>query len=67
MEKYLVQVIFKIILDLFIVLIAIKLVVVTLVESIFGLFALQKENLEKLSPSLIGKNIMDPVLNSKMM
>jgi hypothetical protein len=65
--KYLSLIIFKIILVLFIIFTAIKLVVVILVESISGLSAHQEENLEKLSQSPIGKHITDPVLNSKMM
>jgi small basic protein len=67
MEKYLVQVIFKIILALYIIFIAIKLIVTILVESISGVSAHQEENLEKLNRSLIGKHITDPVQNSKRM
>jgi hypothetical protein len=66
MGKYLSLIIFKIILVLFIIYTAIKLVVVILVESIFGVSAHQEENLEKLSQSPIGKHITAPVLNSKM-
>jgi len=47
MGKYLSLIIFKIILVLFIIYTAIKLVVVILVESISGLSAHQEENLEK--------------------
>jgi dolichyl-phosphate-mannose--protein O-mannosyl transferase len=65
MGKYLSLIIFKIILVLFIIYTAIKLVVVILVESISGLSAHQEENLEKLSQSPIGKDITAPVLNSK--
>jgi hypothetical protein len=67
MGKYLSLLIFKIILVLFIIYTAIKLVVVILVESISGLSAHQEENLEKLRQSPIGKHITAPVLNSKMM
>ncbi len=67
MEKYLVQVIFKIILALYIIYIAIKLVAVILVENISGVSAHQRENLEKLNQSLIGKSITDHVQNSKKM
>jgi hypothetical protein len=65
MGKYLIQLIFKIILALYIIYIAVQLVVVILVESISGVSANQQENLEKLSQSLTGKNIMDPVQNLK--
>jgi dolichyl-phosphate-mannose--protein O-mannosyl transferase len=65
MGKFLSLLIFKIILVLYIIFIAIKLVVVILVESISGLSAHQEENLEKLSQSPIGKDITAPVLNSK--
>jgi dolichyl-phosphate-mannose--protein O-mannosyl transferase len=64
MGKFLSLLIFKIILVLFIIFTAIKLVVVILVESISGLSAHQEENLEKLSQSPIGKDITAPVLNS---
>ena len=67
MAKYLIQVIFKIILGLFILYTAFRLIVSILVESISGVTAHQEENLEKLSQSLIGKSITDPVLNSKSM
>ena len=67
MERCLVQVIFKIILVLYIIFIAFQLIVTTLVENISGASAHQKENLEKLNRSLIGKNITDPVQNSKRM
>lgn len=65
MGKYLSQIIFKIILVLFIIFTAGKLVVHILGENISGVFVRQKENLEKLNQNLIGKSIMDPVLNSK--
>jgi hypothetical protein len=64
MGKFLSLLIFKIILVLYIIFIAVKLVVVILVESISGLSAHQEENLEKLSQSPIGKHITAPVLNS---
>jgi hypothetical protein len=67
MGKFLSLLIFKIILVLFIIFTAIKLVVVILVESISGLSAHQEENLEKLSQSPIGKHITVPVLSSSSM
>ena len=67
MAKYLSQIIFKIILVLYILYIAVQLVVTILVESISGHTAHQEENLEKLNQSLIGKSITDPALNSKRM
>jgi len=67
MGKYLSQIIFKIILVLYILYIAVKLIVTILVESISGLTAHQEENLEKLSQSPIGKHITVPVLSSKQM
>jgi hypothetical protein len=65
MEKYLVQVIFKIILVLYIIYIAIKLVAAILVENISGVSAHQKANLEKLNRSQTGKNITVHAQNSK--
>ena len=65
MGKYLIQIIFKIILALYILYIAFQLIARILVESISGVTAHQEENLEKLSQSLIGKSITAPVLNSK--
>jgi len=67
MGEYLIQIIFKIILALYIIFIATKLVVAILGENIFGVTAHQKENLEKLSQSPIGKYITVPALNSKRM
>jgi len=64
MGRYLIQLIFKIILALYILYTAVKLVVVILVESISGVSANQEENLEKLRQSPIGKSITDPVMNS---
>jgi len=66
MARFLIQIIFKIILVLFIIFTVGKLVVVTLAENISGLSAHRRENLEKLNQSLIGKSIMDPVQNSKL-
>jgi hypothetical protein len=65
MEKYLVQVIYRIILVLYIIYIALKLVGIILVENISGVSAHRRENLERLNQSLIGKNITDHVQNSK--
>jgi len=67
MGKFLSLLIFKIILVLFILYTAFRLVVSILVESISGVSAHQEENLERLSQSPIGKSITDPVLNSKSM
>jgi len=67
MEKNLIQVIFKIILVLYILLIAVRLIASILVESISGVTAHQEENLEKLSQSLTGSAIMDHVQNSRRM
>jgi hypothetical protein len=67
LEKYLSLIISKIILGLYIIYTAIKLVGVTLVENISGVSAHQKENLERLRESPIGKIIMDHVPNSKPM
>jgi dolichyl-phosphate-mannose--protein O-mannosyl transferase len=64
MGKFLSLLIFKIVLVLFIIFTAIKLVSRILVESISGVSAHQEENLEKLSQSPIGKDITAPVLNS---
>jgi len=67
MEKYLVQVIFKIILVLYIIYIAVKLVGIILVESISGVSAHQEENLERLKQNLTGSAIMDRAQNSRRM
>ena len=64
MAKYLIQVIFKIFLGLFILYTAFRLIASILVESISGVTAHQEENLEKLRKSPIGKDITAPVLNS---
>ena len=65
MEEFLSRMIFKIILVLYIIFIALKLVGIILVENISGVSANQRENLEKLKQSPIGNAIMDPVQNSK--
>jgi type IV secretory pathway VirB2 component (pilin) len=65
MEKYLVRVIFRIILVLYIIYIAIKLIAVILVENISGASALREESLEKLRQNLTGNITMDHVQNSK--
>ena len=65
MGKYLSLIIFKIILVLFIIFTAGKLIVLTLVGSISGALQNQRERAEELNQSLIGNNIMDPVQNSK--
>jgi hypothetical protein len=67
MEMNLVQVIFKIILVLYITFIAIKLVVIILVENISGVSAHQEENLEKLRQNLTGSATMDRAQNSRRM
>jgi hypothetical protein len=67
MGKFLSLLIFKIILVSFIIFTAGKLVVRTLVENISGVSQNQKENLEKLNQSPIGKYIMEVVPNSKSM
>ena len=65
MEEFLSRMIFKIILVLYIIFIALKLVGIILVENISGVSANQRENLEKLKQSPIGNAIMDPAQNSK--
>ena len=67
MGKFLIQIIFKITLVLFIGLTAGKLIVRTLVENISGVSQNQKANLEELNQSPIGKYIMEAVPNSKSM
>jgi hypothetical protein len=64
MKRFLSLIVFKIILVLFIIYTVGKLVVHILVENISGVSAHQKENLEKLNQSQIGKIIMDHVPNS---
>jgi len=64
-QKFLNQMTFKIILVLFILFTAAKLVVGILVENISGVSQNQRENLEELNQNLIGKTITDPVQNLK--
>jgi len=66
MEKFLSLIIFKIILVLFIVLTALKIIGATLGGSISGASERKKALVEEVNQSLIGKNITDPVQNSKM-
>jgi hypothetical protein len=67
MEKYLVQVIFKIILVLYIIFIAVKLAGTILAENISGVSAKKMEVADELRWSLIGKSIMDHAQNSRRM
>jgi hypothetical protein len=67
MEKYLVQVIFRIILVLYTIFIAIKLVGTILVENISGVSAKREQTVDELRWSLTGKNTTDHVQNSKKM
>ncbi len=67
MEKYFVQVIFRIILVLYIIFIAIKLVGIILAENISGASARKMGVADELRWSLIGKSTMDRVQNSKRM
>lgn len=67
MGKFLSLIIFKIILVLYILYLAVKLIVDMWVGSTSGLSEHRKENLEKLNQSQIGKIIMDHVPNSKPM
>jgi hypothetical protein len=67
MEKFLSLLIFKIILVLYILYLAVKLIVDMWVGNTSGLSEHQRENLEKLNLSLIGKNITDHVQNSNKM
>jgi hypothetical protein len=67
MEKYLVQVIFRIILVLYTIFIAVKLVGIILVENISGLSAKREARVDELRWSLTGKNTMDHAQNSKRM
>ena len=66
-QRFLNRMTFKIILVLFILFTAVKLVVNTLVENISEVTQNQKVNLEELNQNLIGKNIMDPAPNSSPM
>jgi hypothetical protein len=65
MERFLSLLVLKIILVLYILYLAVKLIADILVENISGVSAHQRENLEKLNQSQIGKIIMDHVPNSK--
>jgi hypothetical protein len=67
MERYLVQAIFRIILVLYTIFIAVKLVGIILVENISGLSAKREARVDELRWSLTGKNTMDHVQNSKRM
>ena len=66
-EKILVQVIFKIILVLYILLLALKLIANILVENISGASARREAAVDELRWSLTGRSIMDPAQNLKMM
>jgi len=63
MGKFLSLLIFKIILVLYTIFIATKLVVVILVENISGLSASKEARVDELRWSLTGKSITDPVPN----
>jgi hypothetical protein len=65
MERFLSLIIFKIILGLFIVLTALKIIGVTLGENISGVSERRRVQLEDLNRNLIGKSIMDPAQNLK--
>ena len=67
MGKYLILIIFRIILVLFIIFTAIKLVGTILVENISGVSARKEALVDELRWSLIGKSITDPAPNSKPM
>ena len=67
MEKYLVQVIFRIILVLYTIFIATKLVAVILVENISGVSARKEQVVDELRWNLTGKNTMDHAQNSRRM
>jgi hypothetical protein len=67
MGKCLILIIFKIALVLFIVSTAIQLAGATLVENISGVSARKREQVEEINRSLIGRNITDPVQNSRRM
>jgi hypothetical protein len=66
MERFLSQIIFRIILVLFIVLTALKIIGVTLGENISGASERKRVQLEDLNRNLIGRSITDPAQNSKM-
>jgi hypothetical protein len=65
MGKFLSLLIFKIILVLYIIFIATKLVVVILVENISGLSASKEERVDELRWNLTGRGITDLAQNSK--
>jgi hypothetical protein len=67
MERYLVQVIFRIILVLYTIFIATKLIGIILVENISGVSAKKVEVADELRWSLIGKNTMDRAQNLRRM
>ena len=67
MGKFLSLLIFRIILVLFIIFTATKLIAVILVENISGLFAKKEERVDELRWNLTGKNTMGRVQNSKKM
>ena len=67
MGKCLILIIFKITLVLFIVSTAMQLAGATLVENISGVSARKGEQVEGINRSLIGRNITDPVQNSRRM
>ena len=64
MGKFLSLLIFKIILVLYTIFIATKLIAVTLVENISGLSASREERVDELRWSLTGKSITDRAQNS---
>jgi hypothetical protein len=67
MGKYLILIIFRIILVLYTIFIATKLVGTILVENISGVSAKKEALVDELRWSLIGKSITDPAPNSKPM
>jgi hypothetical protein len=67
MGKYLILIIFRIILVLYTIFIATKLVGTILVENISGVSARKEALVDELSWSLTGKSITDPAPNSKPM
>jgi len=67
MEKYLVQVIFRTILVLYTIFIAVKLTAAMWVGNISGASAKKEAVADELRWSLTGKNIMDRAQNSRRM
>jgi hypothetical protein len=65
MGKFLSLLIFRIILVLYTIFIATKLVGTILVENISGLSAKKEARVDELRWNLTGKNTMDPAQNSK--